>query len=64
MHLAEQLLCLVPMTLCDEREGSRFAFVKAKASPRVDVDETPHSAAADVRFQVFVHIAGSGTRVL
>ena len=55
---------------------SRFAFAKAKASPRVDVDETSLSAAADVQqkgsflirgpesFQVFVHIAGSGTRVL
>ena len=76
VHLAEQLLCLVPMTLCHEREGSRFAFAKAKASPRMDVDETPHSAAADVQqkgsifirnpesFQVFVRIVGSGTRVL
>ena len=58
--------------------GSRFAFAEAKASPRVDVDETSQqlSAAADAQqkgsilirdpenFQVFVHIAGSGARVL
>ena len=58
--------------------GSRFAFAEAKAPPRVDVDETSQqlSAAADAQqkgsilirdpesFQVFVHIGGSGARVL
>ena len=75
-YLDEQLPCLVAMTHCHERWGSRFAFAEAKASPWVDVDETPLSAAADAQqkgsilirdpesFQVFVHIAGSGSRVL
>ena len=32
---------LVTTTLCHERWGSRIAFAQAKATPRVDVAETP-----------------------
>ena len=32
---------LVTTTLCHEGEGSRTAFAQAKATPRVDVAETP-----------------------
>ena len=44
VHLAEQLLRLVPMTLCHELEGSRFASAKAKASPRWTVCSSRCSA--------------------
>ena len=64
---------LATMTLCHEREGSRFASVQAEATPRVDVDETPcctspHSG-VDITslktssFQVFVSVPGRSTAV-
>ena len=50
--------CLVATTPCHEREGSRIAFAQAKATPRVDVAETPKEMMElekpGCRFPVFV----------
>ena len=56
---------LVTMTLCHEQRGSRSAFAQAKATPRVDVAETPkvkmELEKPECRFPVFVRTF-SGTR--
>ena len=58
--------CLVAATPC-QREGSRIAFAQAKATPRVDVAETPKETMElempECRFPVFVRTF-SGTRTL
>ena len=58
---------LVTTTLCHERGGSRIAFAQAKATPRVDVAETPkvemELEKPECRFPVFVRTF-SGTRTL
>ena len=58
---------LVTTTLCHERGGSRIAFAQAKATPRVDVAETPKDEMElekpECRFPVFVRTF-SGTRTL
>ena len=56
---------LVPTTLCHEQRVSRSAFAQAKATPRVDVAETPEIEMElekpECRFPVFVRTF-SGTR--
>ena len=56
---------LVPTTLCHEQRGSRSAFAQAKATPRVDVAETPEIDSElenpECRFPVIVRTF-SGTR--
>ena len=58
---------LVTTTPCHERWGSWIAFAQAKATPRVDVAETPKDAMElekpECRFPVFVRTF-SGTRTL
>ena len=58
--------CLVAATPC-QREGSRIAFAQTKATPRVDVAETPKETMElekpECRFPVFVRTF-SGTRTL